>query len=118
VSALVAPGRLEQVLVNLTRNALRAVADDGTAITLFARREGEWAIVGAEDDGPGVPPDELARVFDRFFRGRTARDQQRGSGLGLTVVRRIAEGAGGSVSAEQREPRGLRVVVRLPCTPG
>ena len=86
----------------------------GSAVVLFTRCEGGWAIVGVEDDGPGVPPDELARLFERFYRGRSTRDRQRGSGLGLTVVRRIAEAAGGSVSAEQREPRGLRVVVRLP----
>jgi signal transduction histidine kinase len=117
VAALVPRGRLEQVLVNLTRNALRAVADDGSSVVVFARREGEWALVGVEDDGPGIPPDELARVFDRFFRGRSTRDQQRGSGLGLTVVRRIVETAGGSVSAEQREPRGVRVIARLPVAP-
>jgi signal transduction histidine kinase len=100
--------------VNLTRNALRAVAQDGSAVTLFARAEGEWAVVGVEDDGPGIPPGEITRVFDRFYRGRSTRDRQHGSGLGLTVVRRIAEAAGGSVSAQQREPRGVRVVVRLP----
>jgi signal transduction histidine kinase len=112
--ALVARGRLEQVLINLTRNALRAVTEDGSTVVLFTRAEDEWAVVGVEDDGPGIPADELARVFERFFRGRTARDQQRGSGLGLTVVRRIVEAAGGSVSAEQCELRGLRVIVRLP----
>ena len=67
-----------------------------------------------EDDGPGIPPDEIGRVFDRFYRGRAIRDQQRGSGLGLTVVRRIVEAAGGEVSAQQREPRGIRMTVRLP----
>ena len=113
-TALIPRGRLEQVLVNLTRNALRAVAEDGSAVTLFARAEGEWAVVGVEDDGPGIPPAEITRVFDRFYRGRSTRDRQHGSGLGLTVVRRIAEAAGGSVSAQQREPRGVRVVVRLP----
>jgi signal transduction histidine kinase len=113
-TALIPRGRLEQVLVNLTRNGLRAVAEEGSAVTLFARAEGKWAVVGVEDDGPGIPPAEIARVFDRFYRGRSTRDRQRGSGLGLTVVQRIAETAGGSVSAQQRDPRGLRVVVRLP----
>ena len=59
--------------------------------------------------GRGFPPDELGRVFERFFRGRATRDQQRGSGLGLTVVRRIVEAAGGSVSAlAVRAARSLR----------
>jgi signal transduction histidine kinase len=114
VIALVPRGRLEQVLVNLTRNALRAVAEEGSTVTLFARAEGGWAIAGVEDDGPGIPAEEMGRVFDRFYRGRSTRDAQRGSGLGLTVVRRIAEAAGGGVSAQEREPRGVRVIVRLP----
>ncbi|HET6173843.1 MAG TPA: ATP-binding protein [Gaiellales bacterium] len=114
VTALVPRGRLEQVLVNLTRNALLAVSEDGSSVVLFARAEGEWALVGVEDDGPGIPSEEMSRVFERFYRGRVTRDRQRGSGLGLTVVRRIAEASSGAVSAQQREPRGVRVVVRLP----
>ena len=114
VTALIPRGRLEQVLVNLTRNALRAVAEDGSAVTLFARAEGEWAVVGVEDDGPGIPPGRSHACSTASTAGASTRDQQRGSGLGLTVVRRIAEAAGGSVSAQQREPRGVRVVVRLP----
>ena len=80
-----------------------------------ARRGRVGAIVGVEDDGPGIPPDELARVFDRFYRGRSTRDQQRGSGLGLTVVRRIVEAAGGErLSRAARAAGRPRVVARLP----
>jgi len=67
---------------NLTRNALRAVAEEGSTVTLFARAEGEWAIAGVADDRPGMPADEIGRVFDRFYRRRATRDRQRGSGLG------------------------------------
>ena len=98
--ALVPRGRLEQVLVNLTRNALRAVADDGSAVVLFTRCEDEWAIVGVEDDGPGVPPDELARLFERFYRGRSTRDRQRGRSIRW-------------LSALPRAPGSLRVTASI-----
>ena len=116
MTALIPRGRLEQVLVNLTRNALRAVRGaTARRVTLFARAEGEWAIVGVEDDGPGIPPGRDRRACSTASTAaRSTRDRQRGSGLGLTVVRRIAEAAGGSVSAQQREPRGVRVVVAAP----
>jgi signal transduction histidine kinase len=114
VTALVPRGRLEQVLVNLTRNALRSAEGNGSEVVLFAQPEDTWALVGVEDDGPGIPADEIGRVFERFYRGRATRDAQHGSGLGLTVVRRIVEAAGGEVSAQEREPRGVRVSVRLP----
>lgn len=111
--------RLEQIVVNLVRNALRAVGGGGgTRVVLFVRpaeSAGSAAVaVGVEDDGPGLPADERARIFDRFFRGRSGRDAGEGSGLGLTVVRRIAERAGGTVSAEPGDERGLRVAAILP----
>jgi signal transduction histidine kinase len=111
----IAPKRLEQCLVNLVRNALRAVADGGgTRITMFVRVDGGRVAVGVEDDGPGIAPDELAHVFDRFFRGSSAREAGDGSGLGLTIARRIVEAAGGELTAEPREPRGTRFVAGLP----
>jgi signal transduction histidine kinase len=105
--------RLEQLVVNLVRNALRAVATRGTRIALFVRPDGGHVEVGAEDDGPGMPPAELARAFERFYRGSSA-DAAKGSGLGLTIARRIAEAAGGEIRAENVAPHGLRVVARLP----
>jgi signal transduction histidine kinase len=105
--------RLEQLIVNLVRNALRAVADGGTRIELFVRPRGGTVEIGAEDDGPGMPPAELARAFERFYRGSSA-DGAKGSGLGLTIARRIVEAAGGEIRAENVAPHGLRVVARLP----
>jgi signal transduction histidine kinase len=111
------PKRLEQLLINLVRNALRAVQQGGgTRITMFVRREDGIVSVGVEDDGPGVPPHALPRVFDRFYRGDSGGEP--GSGLGLTIARRIATAAGGEIAAEPVAPRGLRVVARIPVEEG
>jgi signal transduction histidine kinase len=111
--------RLEQLWINLVRNALRAVSGGtGSEIVLFVRSAAETVEVGVEDDGPGLDEHELGRVFERFYRGSSGREAGEGSGLGLTVARRIVESAGGQVAAERREPRGLRVVGRLPAAKG
>jgi signal transduction histidine kinase len=112
---LVPRKRLEQFAVNLVRNALRAVHQGGgTRITIFVRREDEGVAIGVEDDGPGIPAGELPRVFERFYRGSSGRDAADGSGLGLTIARRIVEAAGGEIAAEPAAPRGVRIVARLP----
>lgn len=107
--------RLEQVVVNLVRNALRALAHGGgTRITLFVRPDGDRVALGAEDDGPGIPAGEIERIFERFYRGSSTREQGSGTGLGLTIARRIVEAAGGEIAAEPLEPRGARIVATLP----
>ncbi|MFN0156250.1 MAG: sensor histidine kinase [Gaiella sp.] len=109
--------RLEQVLVNLVRNALRSAQHGGgSRIRVLVERVG-IARLTVEDDGPGLPPEERDRVFDRFFRGSSAREAGAGSGLGLPIVRRIVEAAGGEVTLDDADPRGLRVVVELPLAP-
>jgi len=70
--------------------------------------------VGVEDDGPGLDDGELGLVFDRFYRGTSGREAGEGSGLGLTVARRIIEAAGGTIAAESAGGRGLRVTGCVP----
>jgi len=98
------------------RNALRSIQEgDGSRIGVFVRVEPDAVAVGVEDDGPGVAPAELGRIFDRFYRGAAGREgPSTGSGLGLTIARRIVTSAGGTIAAEPVAPRGLRVVARLP----
>ena len=111
----IASKRLEQFVVNLVRNALRAVGDGaGTRITMFVRSVGAVVEIGVEDDGPGISAGELPRVFDRYYRGSSGRGASLGSGLGLTIARRIVEAAAGTVGAEPVVPRGVRFVARLP----
>lgn len=108
------PDRLRQILAALVDNALRHTRP-GVQVTLDARLvdagAGEgWAEVSVLDDGPGLP-DASAELFGRFARGETRGD---GTGLGLSVVRALAEAHGGSARLEPGEAGGARAVVRLP----
>lgn len=110
--------RLLQLFVNLLRNALNAVSQGGH-ILVWSRREtsdgGETQlVVSVDDDGPGIPPDTLAHVFEAFV---TTRLDARGTGLGLTVAEGIAHQHGGSITASNRSGGGARLEVRLPGTP-
>lgn len=103
---------LRAALDNLVDNALR-YTPAGTTVAVEARREGADAVLEVADDGPGIPPDARARVFERFERlGRRGED---GSGLGLAIVRRVAELHGGSASCEAgADGTGSRFVLRIP----
>ncbi len=107
--------RVEQLLINLLRNALRSVQHEGgSRVAVVVRVTDGVASLAVEDDGPGIPAAELPRVFERFYRGLSGRDEGTGSGLGLTIARRIAESYGGTIAAEPVVPRGVRIVVRIP----
>jgi two-component system sensor histidine kinase MprB len=73
-------------------------------------------VVAVRDHGPGVPADDVPLIFDRFYRGATARGRS-GSGLGLAIVRQVAESHGGSVRVESPEDGGARFVLALPGAP-
>lgn len=107
--------RLEQLAVNLLRNAIRAVEHGGgSRVVVYVRPADGVVELGVEDDGQGIPDQERDRVFERFYRGASERDARSGSGLGLTISRRIVEDAGGTIRAEAAEPRGTRIVAVLP----
>ena len=98
--------RLKQVLWNLVKNAMEAMAEGG-AITLAARRAGDRVEVAVRDSGPGIPAETLARIFDPFFTTK-----RRGSGLGLCISKRIVEAhEGGALVVESVEGEGT--VVRI-----
>jgi two-component system sensor histidine kinase BaeS len=107
--------RLGQVLGNLLQNALRYASTAPGAVQVTVRRSSRMALLVVEDDGPGLPPEALDRVFDRFYRVDRARSRiQGGTGLGLAIVRHITEAHGGRVWAENRPGGGARFCVRLP----
>src|SRR3954447_22843684 len=107
--------RMHQVISNLLENAVRHSPADGRVwLSAHAATSGMTTIEVA-DEGPGIPPEEAERVFERFHRvdaARSARDG--GTGLGLAIARWIVDAHGGSIAVRPREPSGCRVVVELP----
>jgi two-component system, OmpR family, phosphate regulon sensor histidine kinase PhoR len=101
------PRMLRMLLHNLADNAIR-YAGPRTELHLTARREAARAVLTAADNGPGVPRDELPRLFERFYRSDQAR-ATRGTGLGLAIVKHIVVAAGGSVHAREAAGGGLEV---------
>ncbi|MCB0975959.1 MAG: HAMP domain-containing protein [Acidimicrobiales bacterium] len=108
------PERLHQVFANLVDNAARFTPDGGEII-LRARPYDHHLRLEVLDEGPGIPPEAMARVFERFYRTDDSRSRDAGgSGLGLAIARWIVDLHGGRIRAEQRDPRGCRMVVELP----
>jgi signal transduction histidine kinase len=101
------PSQLRQVFVNLLQNAQQAAGPGGT-VSLDAAAEDGQVAVGVSDTGPGIDPTVRARLFEPLVTTK-----QKGIGLGLALVKRIAERHGGTVAYEPRGP-GARFVVRLP----
>ncbi len=105
------PGRLRQIVGNLLANALKFTPRGGR-VRIRLRQEPDRAVIEVSDSGPGIPEDELGRVFERFFRGRAARAG--GSGIGLTVVRELITAHGGDVRAANATDGGAVFTVTLP----
>jgi two-component system sensor histidine kinase KdpD len=105
----------EQVVFNLLDNALKYSPPDST-VHVVAGRRGDAVIIEVIDDGPGIPPDDLERVFDKFHRVRQGDRQTVGTGLGLSICRGIAEAHGGSITARSpiESGRGTAMAIRLP----
>jgi two-component system OmpR family sensor kinase len=104
---------LHRLALNLVQNAL-VHTPPGTAVKVSARRSGHDALIEVSDDGPGIPADLRARVFDRFVRGYGDRSGATGSGLGLSIVRAVAESHGGRVELGASDSGGARFSARLP----
>ena len=104
--------RLEQVAANLIDNAVK-YAPAGGRVTVQVQTEGPDALLIVSDNGPGIPPDELPKIWDRLFRGDRSRTE-RGLGLGLSLVKAIVEAHGGRVEASSAVGQGSRFTVRLP----
>ncbi len=109
--ALARAGELKEVILNLLENAYSALDGSGTVV-VSARRTGEWVELTVEDDGPGIPPELIERVFEPHFSTRSA-----GTGLGLAIVRRLVEGWGGTLTAESEVGQGTTIRVRLAVAP-
>jgi signal transduction histidine kinase len=105
------PVALRRLLTNLVENGLKY----GGAVQGRVRAEGRLAVIEIDDVGPGIPPAELDRVFEPFFRSEPSRNRETGGiGLGLAVVRSVARAHGGDVTLHNRPEGGLRARVELP----
>ena len=102
------PRLLSAVIENLAGNAIR-YAGEGATFTLRGQTANGELILEAEDDGVGVPAEDLPRLFERFYRTDRAR-ASRGTGLGLAIVKHVVTAAGGSVEARRADEGGLEVV--------
>ncbi len=108
------PVLFEQVLFNLLDNAAK-YTPSGTDIRIAARPEGEFIRLQIMDEGAGIPPDALERIFDKFHRVQAADSQRAGTGLGLAICRGFIESMGGSISASNRTDRpGAIFTLTLP----
>lgn len=107
--------RLAQVFTNLIDNAI-AHTPAGGRVTVLAETRNGGVQVAVADTGPGIPPSELSRVFERFYQvdKSRARSQRKGTGLGLTITREIIEGHGGRIGVESAPGAGATFTVWLP----
>jgi two-component system phosphate regulon sensor histidine kinase PhoR len=106
--------RLEEIVYNLLDNAVK-YAPVGGRITITAATDGNRMSLGVSDNGPGIPPRDLSRIFERFYRADKARPRELGgTGLGLSIVKHIAQLHGGEVGAESELGQGTTLRVHLP----
>jgi heavy metal sensor kinase len=108
------PDALRRALANLVDNAVRVSPQSGSVtIRCGADPGGAWLEV--VDEGPGIPPEDQAHVFERFWRADESRSRASGgSGLGLAIVRQIVENHGGAITVRSEPGRGARFTIRLP----
>jgi two-component system, OmpR family, sensor histidine kinase BaeS len=103
---------MHQVVTNLLGNALKFTPAGGT-VTIRTRQDGPSAVLEVADTGVGIPPDELPRIFDRFWRGRSAA-QTSGSGIGLAIAAELTVAHGGTLTAASEPGAGTRLTLTLP----
>ncbi len=108
------PGKIDQVLNNLVGNAVK-YSHEGSRIEVRAARDGDAVLVEVEDEGQGIPEDELGKLFKPFSTtSATTTGGEESTGLGLMIVRRIVEGHGGAIGVESTLGEGTTFSVRLP----
>ncbi len=113
VTARTDPERLTQILGNLLDNALKFTPAGGQVTVGLTAHRGLATLV-VEDTGPGIPPEDLPHIFDRFYKADRARSRQPGAGLGLAIAQRLTAALGGRLEAANRPEGGARFVLTLP----
>ena len=115
VTAEADPARLRQVLANLIDNAIKYGAEGGRVVVGGRGLEGARVEITVRDDGPGIPAEAKARIFERFYRADKARSrEQGGTGLGLAIVKNVVQAHGGDVRVESAVGKGSEFFITLP----
>jgi two-component system phosphate regulon sensor histidine kinase PhoR len=115
LTALADANRLEQVLANLVDNAIKYGRADGTVTIGGHKTDADLLEIFVQDDGPGIPPESLDRIFERFYRVDKARSrEQGGTGLGLSIVKHIVQSHGGKVWVTSELGKGATFFFTLP----
>jgi two-component system phosphate regulon sensor histidine kinase PhoR len=108
---------IKQALANLVDNAIK-YSGERRRLSVSAHRVGAEVRVEVADEGVGIPPGETRRIFEKFYRiGRSETQGRRGSGVGLALVKHIAEAHGGRVTVDSRVGEGSRFALWLPIDP-
>jgi signal transduction histidine kinase len=105
--------RIEQIVTNLLENASK-YSDEGAPIRVVVAASRGGAAISVRDEGPGIDPDELPRLFDRYFQTQRAREKRRGLGLGLFITKGLVEAHGGTIAVESAPGAGSTFTVWLP----
>ena len=109
--------KVHDIVRNLVENAINYTQPGGD-VAIAATAEGDVLVITVTDNGPGIPPEDLGRVFERFYRVDKSRARDPGgTGLGLAIVKHLADLHGGSVTVENRALGGAAFTVRLPVAP-
>ena len=107
---------LRRAIDNILGNVAAHTPEGSTATLTATTAQDGQVVLEVSDDGPGVPPDQLPRIFDRFYRAGVPSGRP-GSGLGLAIVAAVAAAHNGQVTATASQPHGLRVTLTLPAAP-
>lgn len=109
------PVQLRSAIINILENSLKYKDSETVTVKIYCENSAEDVSVIIDDNGPGVPPEALPKLFDVFYRSDPSRNNpNKGSGLGLAITAKILERFGGSIHAENLQPKGLRIVMTIP----
>ncbi len=112
-SMVVDPAKLHDVLRNLVENAVNYTPDGGSVEVHADVYDHRYRVI-VQDTGPGIPPEDLSRVFERFYRVDKSRARPGGTGLGLAIVRNLVHVLGGEIAVANRDTGGASFTILLP----